>query len=374
MTCWHDDPMNRRPDEPITKTTLDGVLCLPDFETLAQPSMSPMAYGYITGGAADELTLSANCEDWRRIRLTPRALVDVSEIDLSVKLLGQKFSLPVLLAPAAFHRLCCNDGEMATIAGANQGGAGVVLSSFSTFSVEEITAAAENPIWFQLYFQQDRGLTSEIVQRAEKAGCKALCLTVDTPVLGARHRESRTQFVLPKDFRLPNLNLGAVSHRPPRSAIYSELLNPRLSWKDVEWLSSVTRLPVVLKGVLNPEDAALAAESGVSAVIVSNHGGRNLDTLPSTAQALPRVADRVKEKLAILVDGGIRRGTDVVKAIALGADAVLIGRPYLYALAVAGAEGVARALEILRTELMMAMALTGRTAIKQIDRTVLWDS
>lgn len=229
-------------------------------------------------------------------------------------------------------------------------------------------------MWFQLYFQPDRGLTQEMVRRAEAAGCKALCLTVDTPVLGARHRESRTQFTLPKNFQLPNLNLGAVTHRPPRSAIYSQLLNPKLNWKDVAWLCSITRLPVVLKGVLNPEDAAIATEAGVGGLIVSNHGARNLDTLPSTAQALPRVAERVNGKLPILVDGGIRRGTDVVKAIALGARAVLIGRPYLYALAVGGAEGVTRMLEILRTELLMAMALTGRTAIGKIDRSVLWDA
>lgn len=356
------------------KIKLETVLSVAEFEALAQPCMSPMAYGYVAGGAADELTLAANSEDWRRLRLTPRVLVDVSEIDTSTELLGQRLELPILLAPAAFHRLCCSEGERATIEGANQAGASIVLSSFSTVAVEEITAAAKYPMWFQLYFQPDRGLTGEMVKRAETAGCKALCLTVDTPVLGARHRESRTQFELPKDFRLPNLNLGAISHRPPRSAIYSGLLNPKLNWKDVEWLCSVTTLPIVLKGVLNPEDAAIASQAGVSGLIVSNHGARNLDTLPSTAQALPRVAERVKGKLPILVDGGIRRGTDVVKAIALGAEAVMIGRPYLYALAVAGAAGVARMIEILRVELMMAMALTGRTAIRQIDRNVLWDA
>jgi 4-hydroxymandelate oxidase len=359
---------------PTKKPQLEAILSLGELEALAQPCMSAMAFAYIMGGAADELTLSANSEDWKRIRLAPRVLVDVSEIDLTTELLGHKFELPILLAPAAFHRLCCDEGELATIEGANQAGAGVVLSSFSTVAVEKITAAARHPVWFQLYFQQDRGLTREMVQRAEAAECKALCVTVDTPVLGARHRESRTQFQLPKDFRLPNLNLGPISHRPPRSAIYSELLNARLNWKDVEWLCSVTRLPILLKGVLNPEDAAIAAGSGVSGLIVSNHGARNLDTLPSTAEALPRVAARVKGKIPVLVDGGIRRGTDVVKAIALGANAVLIGRPYLYALAIAGAAGVARVIEILRTELMMAMALTGRTAIHQIDRSALWQS
>ena len=357
---------------PAGKPELEAVLSLDEFESLAEPCMSAMAFAYVTGGAADELTLRANCEDWKRIRLAPRVLVDVSEIDVSTEILGQKFELPVLLAPAAFHRLCHKEGELATVAGANDAGAGVVLSSFSTVAVEEITKAAKHPVWFQLYFQEDRGLTAEMVQRAQACGCKALCITVDTPVLGARHRESRTRFELPADFKLPNLNLGPVSHRPSRSAIYSQLLNAKLNWKDIEWLCSLSKIPVLLKGILNPDDAARALDTGVAALIVSNHGARNLDTLPSTAEALPRVVERIKDKLPVLVDGGIRRGTDVLKAMALGAKAVLIGRPYLYALAFAGAAGVARAIEILRTELMMAMALTGRTAIKQIDRTVLW--
>jgi 4-hydroxymandelate oxidase len=357
---------------PAEKVDLQSIQTLNEFEPLAQPCMSAMTFGYVSGGAGDELTLCANSEDWKRIRLSPRVLVDVSELDLRTEILGQQFDLPIMLAPAAFHRLCHAEGEMATVAGANQGGAAVVLSSFSTVAVEQITAAAKHPVWFQLYFQTDKGLTQEMVRRAEAAGCKALCITVDTPVLGARHREARTQFHLPADFRLPNLNLGAISHRPSRSAIYSELLNPGLTWKNIEWLCATTKLPILLKGILNPEDSAIAVDNGVAALIVSNHGARNLDTMPSTAEALPRVVERLDGKLPVLVDGGIRRGTDVLKALALGAKAVLIGRPYLYALAYAGAAGVARVLEILRTELMMAMALTGRTALNRIDRTVLW--
>ncbi len=196
---------------------------------------------------------------------------------------------------------------------------------------------------------------------------------MDTPVLGARHREARSHFNLPADFKLPNLNLGAVSHRPPQGAIYSALLNPKLTWKDIEWLRSIAKVPVLLKGVMNPDDALQAAHAGVDGLIVSNHGARNLDTLPSTAEALPRIAEKIQGKIPLLVDGGIRRGTDVVKAIALGASAVLVGRPYLYALAVAGAAGVARVMEILKTELEMAMALTGRTKIAEIDQAVLWE-
>jgi 4-hydroxymandelate oxidase len=350
----------------------EEILSLSELDTLAEGHMSAMARAYVCGGAADELTLRANCEDWQRIRLKPKVLVDVSQLDLTASFLDQQFPLPIFLAPAAFHRLCHPDAELATVAGANQAGAAMVLSSLSTVSVEQVTSAARQPVWFQLYTQIDRGLTEQMVERAEAAGCKAICVTVDTPVLGARHREARSHFTLPADFRLPNLNLGPTSHRPIRGAIYSELLNPTLTWNDIEWLRSIAHVPVLLKGILNPDDALRALDAGVAAVIVSNHGARNLDTLPSTAEALPRIAEKVQGRLPLLVDGGIRRGTDVLKALALGAQAVLIGRPYLYGLAVAGAEGVARVINILRNELMMAMALTGRTAIAQIDRSVLW--
>ncbi len=356
------------------KPSVETFVCLADFEAIAPDHMSSMAHGYVTGGAADEVTLRANCEDWRRLKLNPRALVDVSEISLKTALFGHTFESPILLAPTAFHRLCHPEGERATVAGASQSATGMVLSSLSTVSVEEIAGASKYPVWFQLYVQKDRGLTQQMLERAQAAGCKAVCVTVDTPILGARHRESRSQFQLPSDFQLPNLNLGSVSHRPVRSAIYSELLNPALVWKDIEWLSSISRIPILLKGVISPEDAGRAQGVGAAGIIVSNHGGRNLDTVPSTAEALPRVIEKLNGKLPVLVDGGIRRGTDVLKALALGAKAVLVGRPYLYALAYAGSEGVSRVIEILRTELMMAMALTGRTAIAQIDRSVLWEA
>lgn len=357
----------------LERPKLETILTLAEFEALSGSCMSPMACAYVSGGAADELTLRANCEDWKQIRLNPRILTDVSEIDTSTEVLGQRLELPVMLAPTAFHRLCHPEGELATVAGANRAGVGLALSSFSTVSVEEVAAAAKHPVWFQLYVQKDKGLTQQMLERAQQAGCRAVCITVDTPVLGVRHRESRSQFALPADFKLPNLNLGSVSHRPVRSAIYSELLNPQLTWKDIEWLCSIARIPVLLKGVLNPEDAARAVGTGVAGLIISNHGARNLDTVPSTAQALPRVAERVGGKLPLLVDGGIRRGTDVLKALAYGAKAVLIGRPYLYALAFAGAAGVERVVEILRTELLMAMALTGCTSIPAVGSQVLWE-
>ena len=350
----------------------EDILSLPELETLAQATMSAMTYGYVTGAAADELTLRANVEDWQKLRLKPTVLTDVSELDLSVEIIGQKLTMPIMLAPTAFHRLCHKEAELATVAGANMAQAGMVMSSFGNEPIEKLAAMATQPLWFQLYMVS-REIVSEMVERAQSGGCKAFCVTVDTPVLGARHREVRTGFKLPDDCTLPNLNLGSMTHRPTRGAIYSDLLNPKLTWKDIEWLCSFSKVPVLLKGVLNPDDADRAAKSGIAGIIVSNHGARNLDTLPSTAQALPRIAQKLEGRLPILVDGGIRRGTDVLKALALGANAVLVGRPYLYALSIAGAAGVARVLEILKVELLMAMALTGKTKISEIDRSVLWD-
>ncbi|HEX7285738.1 MAG TPA: alpha-hydroxy acid oxidase [Candidatus Angelobacter sp.] len=356
------------PEAPVQ---LDQIISLQEFEELAQSRMPSMALSYVSGGAADEITLRANVEDWKKVRLKPTVLVDVSQVNLGTKLLGQKLALPVMLAPAAFHRLCHPEGELATVAGANQAQASFVLSTYSTVAVEEVAAAATQPLWFQLYAQSDRELTRQIVERAQAAGCKALCVTVDTPVLGARNRESRSQFKLPPDFKLPNLAFEPTA-RATGKAVADQLLAPTLTWKEIEWLRSIMSIPLLLKGVMNPDDAARAADAGVAAIMVSNHGGRNLDTLPSTAEALPRIADKLGGRLPIIVDGGIRRGTDILKAIAMGAQAVMIGRPYLHGLAVRGAAGVARVIEILKIELQMAMALTGRTKISEIDRGVLW--
>jgi len=253
----------------------------------------------------------------------------------------------------------------------------MVVSSFATVKIEDVARAAGAPLWFQLYVQPDRGFTRALVERAQAAGCQALCVTVDSPVLGARNRETRIGFALPDGMSRANLEgLGGVaataSHRPAEGAIYSAVLEPRLTWKDVEWLRGFAKVPVLLKGVMDVDDARRAVDVGVSGLMVSNHGARNLDTVPATVTALPRVAEAVAGRVPILVDGGIRRGTDVLKALALGASAVAIGRPYLFGLAVDGSNGVSRVLQILRTEFEMAMALTGRTSVRDIDRTVLW--
>ena len=344
---------------------------LSEAEQLSASYMSPVARAYLCGGAGDEITMRANCEDWRRIRLNPRILVDVSNIDLKTDVLGQTLDWPLLLAPAAFHRLWHREGERATVAGANRGGVTMVMSTFATESAQTLCREAQRPVWFQLYTQPQRELNQQLIEHAQNAGCKALVITVDTPVLGTRNRQAGSEFRFPPIFKLPNVPANGVRSRKPWQSI-AVPLNSTLTWKDVEWMCSIAKIPVLLKGIVNPEDAVRALDTGAAGIVVSNHGARNLDTLPSTAAALPRIAEKLQGRLPILVDGGIRRGTDILKALALGANAVLIGRPYLHGLAIAGATGVARMLEILRYELLSAMALTGRTSIAEIDRSVLW--
>ncbi len=368
-----------RSASPVRRTAPsdDPIVSLADFERLARQRMTPMAHEYVNGGAGDELTLGWNHDAYAQLQLRTRVLVDVSRIDTSLRLFGRELPFPILLAPTAYHKLVHREGEVATARGAAEAGAAMIVSSFATTGIEEIARAAKAPLWFQLYAQADRGFTRALVERAQSAGCEAICLTVDTPVLGARNREARVGFKLPPGLSrvnlegLPGVDAGGT-HRPREQQIYSAVLDPTLTWKDVEWLRGFAKVPVLLKGVLDPADAERAVEAGVSGLIVSNHGARNLDTVPATITALPRVADVVAGRIPILVDGGIRRGTDVLKALALGATAVGIGRPYLHGLAVNGSAGVSRVVEILRTELEIAMALTGRTSLSAIDRSVLW--
>jgi len=353
------------------------LLNLADYEAVARERMAPPSWEYVSGAAADEITLRWNREAFDRVELMPRVLMDVSKLDTRLTLLDQELPFPILLAPTGFQRLVHPDGEIAAVQGAGAAKAVLVMSSAATTSVEEMAKAATGPLWFQLYVQRDRGFTRDLVQRAEQAGARALVLTVDTPVIGPRNREARSGFSLPPGMELPNLKgaygkENATPHRSMGDGIYSEALDPTLTWKDLDWLLKVAKAPVLLKGILAPGDAERAAGAGVAGVIVSNHGGRNLDTAAATLDVLPQVVKRVGEQLPVLVDGGIRRGTDVLKALALGAKAVLIGRPYLYGLGVAGAQGVTRVVEILRQEFEMAMALTGRTRLKEIDRSLLW--
>lgn len=353
-----------------------GLLSLADYEAAARERIADMAWAYLAGGSADEITLRANREAFGRIRLTNRVLADMEGANTRLTLFGREHAFPILLAPVAYHRLAHPEGELATAEGAGAMGAGMVVSTQASFALEEIARRTAGPLWFQLYLQHDRGFTAELVRRAEAAGCQALVLTVDAPV-SLRNREQRAGFRLPVGVEAVNLR-GLAPPPPPRaepqeSEVFRGLLDHAPSWKDVAWLRAQTRLPVILKGILSPADARRAIEEGADGIVISNHGGRALDTAPAAIEALPRVAGAVAGRIPLLMDGGIRRGTDVVKALALGASAVLIGRPAIHGLAVGGALGVAHVLKILRTELEIAMALTGCADLAAIDRSLIWE-
>lgn len=351
-----------------------------DHELLAQQQLDANAWAYFSGGAADEITLAANRSAWDQLTLQPRVLRALAGGHTRIQLLGRTLAHPIFLAPIAYQSMAHPDGELASAYAAAALGAGMVLSTQSSTPVEAVAAAmhgdpGSGPLWFQLYLQHDRGFTRALVQRAEAAGVEALVLTVDAPTSGARDRERRAGFHLPAG--ISAVHLAGLTPAPARqllpgqSALFDDLLHHAPTWADVQWLQSITRLPVLLKGVLHPQDAAQAAALQVAGLIVSNHGGRTLDTAPATAHALARIADAVQGALPLLVDGGIRRGTDVLKAIALGASAVLVGRPALYGLANAGAVGVAHVLRMLRDELEIAMALTGCATLNQATPALL---
>lgn len=357
----------RRPGKRLAPVNLH------EFEALARKRVSPAVWAYISGGAADEVTLRRNRAAYEQILLKPRVLVDVSKLDTRLTLLGQSFDFPILLAPAAYHKLIHPEGEIASARGAAAAGATLVVSSFATVAIEKLARASDARLWFQLYVQPDREFCRDLIQRAEAAGCQALVITVDTPVAPTRDRELRAPLKLPRGVTMENLRpLGSKAAHPGGSQVYAAVLNAALDWKMVEWLRSCAKTPVLLKGILATEDARRAAESGADGIIVSNHGARNLDTAPASIEALPHVTEVIAGRIPILLDGGIRRGTDVVKALALGAQAVLIGRPYLWGLAANGADGVRAVVDILRRELEVAMALCGVTRLGEMNSGVLW--
>jgi 4-hydroxymandelate oxidase len=356
---------------------MERAASLHELESLARARMQQSVWDRVSSGAGDEITLRWNREAYDRIRLRPRVLVNVSKLDTRIKLLGQELPFPILLAPTGSHGFVHPEGELATARGAGAAGATMVVSSGSSFPIQEIARAATGPFWSQLLaskassYGQIRSATRDYVKRAEDAGCRALCVTVDDPITGYRDRALGTQAALPpREDKNGPASSGAKFVPPGKD--YTPLLPDMHTWEDIAWLRSIARVPVLLKGVLNPDDADRAVQVGVSGLLVSNHGARQLDTVPATIDALPLVVERVAGRVPVLVDGGIRRGTDVLKALALGASAVLIGRPYVYGLAVGGADGVSRAVNILRTEFELAMALSGRPSIQSIDRSVLW--
>jgi len=337
-----------------------------DFEALARERMTPTAYDYYAGGAEDEVTLAENIAVFRRIALRPRVLAGNGSVATSIDLLGMTLSLPVGLAPTAFNKLGHADGEIASARAAGAAGSFMCCSTIASTALEEVaSSAASTPLWFQLYVYRDREVTRDLVRRAEAAGCRALVLTVDTPRLGRRERNIRRPFNLPDGIAISNLERYGTADalRWAGSSSFADyvhrLMDEGLTWEAVEWLRSITSLPILIKGVLAPADAVLAVEHGASGIVVSNHGGRQLDGAMATIAALPDIAKAVNRRVPVLMDGGVRRGTDVLKALALGADAVLIGRAYLWGLAAEGEAGVSRVLEMLRSEFELAMALAG---------------
>jgi len=354
---------------PLSPLVLADLLNLDDVEAYARTVLPAAVYEFVASGAADELTLRWNREKYHEIRLQQSVLRDLAGLDCATTLLGQKMPTPILLAPTASQMLSHPEGELATARGAGVFGATMVLSAGSNVAIEEVMAVASAPVWFQLYVSKDRAHSKALVERVQAAGVKALCVTVDSPLDGPRNRQMRTPVKLPPGVHHPHY-VGIRERIPAPTLDRVEPAN--LLWRDIEWLRSFTRVPLLLKGVMNPADAIIGLQAGADGIIVSNHGARCLDTQPASIEALPRVVDAVAGRAPVLVDGGIRRGTDVLKALALGATAVLIGRPYVYGLASGGAEGVAHVLKLLRQELWMAMALTGCPTITAIDRKVIW--
>jgi 4-hydroxymandelate oxidase len=362
---------------PIVQALPAGIATLADHEAHARTVLDDNAWAYFSGTAADGITLRANRSTWDAISLLPRVLQPLAGGHTRVQLLGRTLAHPLLVAPVAYQRLAHPDGELATALAASAQGAGMVLSTQASTRLELVAKAVRGdaqrgPLWFQLYLQPDRGVTRELVERAEQAGYEALVVTVDAPVNGVRDAERRAGFRLPPGISAVNLPLPAplqpgTQHVP----LFNGLLANAPTWQDIEWLQAITTLPVILKGILDPADARQAAGLEVAAIIVSNHGGRTLDTAPATAAMLPRIADAVGDHLPLLVDGGIRRGTDVLKAMALGARAVLVGRPVVWGLANAGAVGVAHVLRLLQDELEVAMALCGIATLDRIPPSLL---
>lgn len=353
---------------------------LSDFESLARARMAEDAFDYVSGGAGDETTLHLNRAAWGRWAIRPRVLVDVSAVDTSTEILGTPLAFPALIAPTAFQTLAHPEGERAMARAAAAAGTLMIVSTLASTRLEDVATAAPNgPRWFQLYCYRERPVTESLVRRAEDAGYQAICLTVDVPRIGRRERDLRNRFAMP-DTAVPrnfeeDLDLDTVPTDRFRSDLHAwvaSLLDHTLTWEAVDWLRSLTSLPILVKGVMTAEDACRAREHGADGIVVSNHGGRQLDGVLPTAEVLPGIVEAVGTDLPVLVDGGIRRGTDVLKALALGAAAVLIGRPAFWALGAGGQEGVEQMLTLLQGEIELALALAGVTRVADLgpDRVV----
>lgn len=344
-----------------------------EFEALARERIQKPEWDFIEGGATDEITIRRTRQVFDSIMLRPRMLVDMDERDLSTTVLGESIDFPVMLCPAGHHIRAHANAELATVKAACASNVGMILSSGSSVVMEDVAAAATRKIWFQQYFYRDLGVTELMAHRAEEAGFSALCLTLDASIRSKRERNIRNNYSLPDS---PNYHgLKAEQGHAPSSddapGIFGGMVSPKATWKDFDWLATKTQLPLVAKGVMTGEDARLAVENGVKAIIVSNHGGRSLDSTFATIEVLPEVVDAVDGKAEVYLDGGIRRGSDIMKALALGARAVLIGRPIFWGLAAGGDQGLCNLLQILKDELHSTMGLCGKPNIASIDRSVI---
>ncbi|XP_075523244.1 glycolate oxidase 1-like isoform X1 [Primulina tabacum] len=345
-----------------------------EYEALAREKLPKMVYDYYASGAEDQWTLKENRNAFSKIMFRPRILVDVSKIDTDTSVLGFKISSPIMIAPTAMQKMAHPEGELATARAASSAGTIMTLSSWATSSIEEVASTAPGIRFFQLYVTKDRSIVTHLVKRAENAGYKAIALTVDTPRLGRREADIKNRFALPYNLTLKNykkLNLATIDETNDSglASFVANQIDRSLSWKDVKWLRTITNLPILVKGVLTAEDAALAIQAGAAGIIVSNHGARQLDYVPVTIMALEEVARAAQGRVPVFLDGGIRRGTDVFKAIALGASGVFIGRPVVFSLAVDGEAGVRKVLQMLRDEFELTMALSGCRSIKEITRS-----
>lgn len=350
----------------------DGLpLTLADYRSVFEAVLPPATLGYYAGGGADEITLADNVEAWRRITLWPRVLRGIDGVDTTTVVLGRRLAHPFVVAPTAFHGLATPEAEVATANGAHAADALYTLSTLAHTGPRDLAAGAPDAHrWFQLYVLRDRGLTRAIVEEAAECGFSAIVVTVDLPPAGRRERELRTGFTLGGDLAVPSIAATGATE-PITMFDLPAMFDPSLTWSDLEEVSTWSDLPIVVKGVLHPQDALAAADHGAAAVVVSNHGGRQLDGVPAGATALGPVADAVQGRVQLLVDGGVRRGTDAIRARALGADAVMVGRPILYGLATAGAAGVAGVLRLLRDELENGLALLGYDRFDGVDAAVL---
>lgn len=384
----------RMPELRLTRRRLARSATIEDLRRIARRRLPRGVFDYIDGGAEDELTMRANSEAYRRLTFAPRVLRDMSEADTSSMLLGKALSYPMVLAPTGFTRIANSAGELAVARAAKRAGLPYALSTLGTRSIEEVAEAGGDRLWFQIYTWRDRDLITEMIRRAAASGYEAVCLTVDAPVLGRRERDVRRGFTLPPKIGLSTIMDGIVHPGWSWDFLTSEPIifanvagrsvgdgtdaislaeyvgtqfDPSLSWDEIDWLRGVWEGPIVIKGIQSVDDARIAADRGVDAIVISNHGGRQLDSAPATLDLLPEIAEAVGGKTEIICDGGVRRGSDIVKAIALGANAVMAGRPYLYGLGAAGEAGVDHVLDNFASEMKRTMALIGCTNTKELN-------